>query len=202
MWTSFTQTLRPAIVLLTLFTLLTGIAYPLLITGVAQVLMPYQAGGSLIQDRTGVRGSVLIGQSFAAADMFHGRPSAAGKGYDAASSAGSNLAPGAPDLAKRISGDVAALRRDGVTGQIPADLVTTSASGLDPDISPAAAALQVPRVAKARGLPTGEIEAAVAAATTTPALGLLGDPRVNVVALNRALIETTNRHKAATPAKP
>ena len=159
MGTEIRDTLRPAVVLLTLFTLLTGIAYPLAITGIAQVALPYQANGSLVRDGSTVLGSALIGQGVARDDLFHGRPSAAGKGYDATASSGSNLAPGAPDLDKRIKGDVATLRGQGVTGGVPVDLVTTSASGLDPDISPEAALLQAPRVARARGLPVDVVTA-------------------------------------------
>ncbi len=181
------STLRPAIVLLLAFTLLTGLAYPALVTGIAQLVLPEQANGSLLRRDGKVIGSALLGQGFAAAPYFRGRPSAAGKGYDAANSSGSNLATTSKALHDRIATDVAALRKDGVAGPIPADLVTASASGLDPDISPAAALVQVPRVARARGLPDADVRAVVAEHTALPLGGLLGEPRVNVLALNLAL---------------
>lgn len=187
MFTDFRAALRPAFVLLLLFTILTGLAYPLAITGIAQVVMPAQANGSLVSDGGKVVGSSLIGQGFAAARYFRSRPSAAGKGYEANNSSGSNLAPGSADLVKRITGDIAALRKDGVTGPVPADLVTSSASGLDPDISPEAARIQVPRVAKTRGLPEGEVAALVDAAIDTPIVPFFGDAHVNVLNLNRQL---------------
>ncbi len=178
--------IRPSIVMTLGFTLLTGIAYPLALTGAGQALFPAQANGSLVRDGDRVVGSSLIGQGFAAPGYFHGRPSAAGKGYDASSSSGSNLAPGSKDLHDRIATDVAALHAQGV-GEVPADLVTTSASGLDPDISPAAAGVQVARVAKARGIDPGQVERIVEANRQGAFLGFLGEPRVNVLALNRQL---------------
>ncbi len=187
MLTELRSSLRPAFVLLLLFTALTGVAYPLAITGIAQVAFPAQANGSLIRDNGTVVGSELIGQNFAEARYFHPRPSAAGKGYDASASAASNLAPASQDLATRIGGDVAALRQQGLTGPIPTDLVTTSASGLDPHISPEAAFLQVGRVAAARNVAPAVIRNAVTAATEYPLLGLIGEPRVNVLLLNRQL---------------
>ena len=200
MWNEFRDTLRPAIVLLALFTALTGLAYPLAVTGLAQVAFPSQADGSLQRMAGRVRGSALIGQSFTAPGYFHGRPSAAGKGYDAANSSGSNLAPGAPELAHRVAGDVAMLRQQGLTSQaVPSDLVTTSASGLDPDISPEAAFFQIPRVTKARGLDEARVRQLVTAAIESPVPAFLGPPRVNVLALNRAL-DASVRQTAPTSA--
>lgn len=184
----FTDAIRPAVVLTVLMTALTGIAYPLVVTGAAQALFPREANGSLVRDARGqVRGSALIGQGFTGDRYFHPRPSAAGKGYDAASSGATNLAPASRDLHDRMAKDVAALRAAGVTGPIPADLVTTSASGLDPDLSPAAALAQMPRVARARRVPEAQVRAAIERATERPPLALLGPPRVNVLALNRQL---------------
>ena len=199
MFTEFRAALRPTIVLLGFFTVLTGLAYPLLITAIAQVALPAAANGSLIRQHGQIIGSELIGQSFTRPGYFHARPSAAGKtGYDASSSTGSNLAPGAKALADRIAGDVGALRKDGVTGPIPADLVTTSASGLDPDISPAAAFLQVPRIAGARGIEEYKLRQMITAASKTPLFGLIGEPHVNVLLLNLQLDhEATNRQAAA-----
>jgi K+-transporting ATPase ATPase C chain len=179
--------LRPALVLLIGFTLLLGIAYPVAITGIAGVVMPAQSGGSIVFASGKPVGSSLIGQDFAGAGYFHPRPSAAGKGYDASASSGSNLAPGSKDLADRIAASVTALRGEGVVGAVPGDLVTTSGSGLDPDISPQAAAVQIARVAKARGMAEADVAALVAAQQHGAMLGLLGEPRVNVLALNRAL---------------
>ena len=170
-----------------LFTLLTGIVYPGLITAIGQAVFPHQANGSLVSANGRIVGSELIGQGFARPGYFHGRPSAAGKGYDALSSGGSNYGPASKALVDRVTGDVKAARADGLAGNIPADMVTASASGLDPHISPATAFAQVARVAKARGLPEDQVRALVTAATVQPALGVLGEPRVNVLALNRAL---------------
>jgi K+-transporting ATPase ATPase C chain len=191
--------LRPALVLLSGFTVLLGLAFPLAVTGIAQLALPNQANGSLVRDGDTVVGSALIGQDFATSIYFHPRLSAAGKGYDASASSGSNLAPGSADLDKRIADSVAALRTDGVTGPVPVDLVTTSGSGLDPDISPAAARIQIARVAKARGVAETEIAALVDANTTAPVAGLFGEPRVNVLALNRQL---DARHPLAPSAIP
>ncbi len=179
--------LRPSLVMLALFTLLTGLAYPALITGIAQAVFPVQANGSLVRDGDRIVGSTLIGQGFAAPKYFHGRPSAAGKGYDGTSSGGSNLGPNAKGLIDRVKGDLKTARADGLTGNVPADMVTASASGLDPHVSPETAYAQVARVAHARGLPETQVRAAVDAATELPLAGVLGEPRVNVLPLNRQL---------------
>ena len=179
--------LRPSLVMLALFTLITGLAYPALITGIAQAVFPAQANGSLVRDGDRVVGSTLIGQGFTAPRYFHGRPSAAGKGYDASASSGSNLGPTSKALIDRVIGDLKTARADGLTGPVPADMVTASASGLDPHISPATAYAQVARVARARSLPERQIRTAVDAAVEQPLAGVLGEPRVNVLALNRQL---------------
>lgn len=184
--------IRPALVLLGLLTGILGLAYPLAITGLGQTLFPRQANGSLLTDpETGaVTGSALIGQAVTGADLFHPRPSAAGAGQDAMASGGSNLGPTSAKLAARIAADVAALRADGFAGPIPADAVTASGSGLDPDISPAFARAQIPRIARARGIAPETLYALVTRETETPLAGLIGEPRVNVAALNRALRAT------------
>lgn len=180
--------LRPALVSMGLFTALLGLAYPLAVTGVAQAASPAQANGSLIRDAGGqIIGSALIGQAFAKPEYFHGRPSAAGNGYDAAASSGSNMGPLNDKLIDREKTDAAALRAENPGVVVPADAVTTSASGLDPDISPANARFQAPRVAKARGAPAAEVEALIEAQVQQPLLGFIGQPRINVLALNRAL---------------
>lgn len=179
--------LRPAVTLLIAFTLLTGIAYPLAMVEVSEALFPSQARGSLVVKDGTVVGSSLIGQSFTRDEYFHPRPSAAGNGYDAAASSGTNLGPTSAKLAERLKTDAAALRAAGVTGPIPADAITTSGSGLDPDISPANALTQVARVAKTRNVDEALVRDLVTAHIQKPQLGVFGDPRVNVLALNMAL---------------
>ncbi|ADL02545.1 potassium-transporting ATPase subunit KdpC [Brevundimonas subvibrioides] len=182
--------LRPAVVMVALFTLLLGLAYPLGITGLAQGLFPAQANGSLIRDADGtIRGSALIGQGFTEARYLHPRPSAAGDGYDASASSGSNLGPLNTDLADRIRTSVAEQQAETGGKPIPADAVTTSASGLDPDVSPAYARLQADRVARARGVPVSEVQAVIDANTRGALLGFIGQPTVNVLLTNRALDE-------------
>ena len=187
MLSEFRTALRPALVLLILFAAITGLAYPAAITGIAQLLAPGRANGSLIRENGQVIGSELIAQGFAGAAYFHPRPSAAGKGYDASASAGSNLAPTSQALGDAVSERVAVARADGLAGPVPADLVTTSASGLDPDLSPPSALAQVARVAKARGATDAEVAALVTASIQYPLLGVIGEPRVNVLLLNRQL---------------
>lgn len=185
MFTDLRTALRPGLVLLGLLTPFCGLLYPVFITGVAQVVLPAQANGSLIRVDGRVIGSALIGQTFVSPGYFHGRPSAAGKGYDASASSGSNLGPTSATLRDNIAGNTAAARRDGLTGPVPADLVTSSGSGLDPDLTPAAALAQVDRVAAARSLPPAALRQLIARTTDQPWLGLVGEPRVNVLALNR-----------------
>jgi K+-transporting ATPase ATPase C chain len=191
--------IRPAIVMILCFTLLTGLAYPLAMTGIAQVLFPRQANGSLIEKGGKVFGSELIGQDFREPGYFHGRPSATTgtdpddssktipAPYNAANSGGSNAGPTSRALIERIRRDVQALRAENPHASIPVDLVTTSASGLDPDISPAAALFQVPRVARERGLPEDRVRALVTSHIEGRFLGVIGEPRVNVLELNIAL---------------
>ena len=181
--------IRPAIVSTVLLTVLLGIGYPLLVTGIAKLAFPWQADGSLVRDTATGRliGSALIAQPFARAEYLHPRPSAAGNGYDATSSGGSNLGPLNPDLTTRIVKDAAALRASTGKAEVPDDAVTTSGSGLDPDISPTYAYLQAERIAKARGATPAAVRAIVAAHVQGPDLGFLGQPRVNVLMTNRAL---------------
>jgi K+-transporting ATPase ATPase C chain len=183
--------IRPAIVSTVLFTLLLGVAYPLAITGVSKAAFPFQAEGSLLKDDKGqVIGSALIAQPFAKDEYLHPRPSAAGmNGYDAAGSSGSNYGPLSADLIKRVKTDAAALRASTGHDQIPDDAITTSGSGLDPDISPAYAELQAARIAKARGASVDAVRRLIDAHVDGPLLGFIGQPHVNVLMTNRALDE-------------
>ncbi|VXC57823.1 potassium translocating ATPase, subunit C [Sphingomonas sp. T1] len=181
----FTSALRPAIVMTILFAVLLGLVYPLAMTGIGQAIFPSQANGSLMRDARGtVIGSTVVGQAFTIDRYFQTRPSAAGKGYDGLASSGSNLGPASQALVDRVKPDVAKRRAEGVAGPVPADLVTASGSGLDPDLSPAAALAQAPRIARVRGVPVERVRALVTDATDA---SILGEPHVNVLALNRAL---------------
>jgi K+-transporting ATPase ATPase C chain len=191
--------IRPAIVVLLALTLITGLIYPIVMTGIAEVVLPYQAQGSLIRRDGTVVGSELIGQQFTSDKYFHGRPSATTAPdpkdptktvpapYNAANSGGSNLGPSNKALIDRVQGDIDTLKKENPGAAVPADLVTTSASGLDPDISPEAALFQVPRIAKARNMPEDRLRQLVSEHVETRFVGLLGEPRVNVLALNLAL---------------
>lgn len=181
--------IRPALILLGAFTLLTGVVYPAVVTGVGQVLFPQRASGSLIRDGERIRGSMLIGQPFRGPGYFWSRPSATGPAYNAAASSGSNIGPTNPALAQAVKDRIAALRAadPANTAPVPVDLVTASGSGLDPHITPAAAEYQVARVARARGLSEARVRELVAAHTVGRTFGLLGEPRVNVLELNLAL---------------
>ena len=180
--------LRASVVMMALFTLFFGLAYPLAMTGVAGLAFPGQAGGSLVLGAKGqVIGSSLIAQGFAKPEYLHPRPSAAGNGYDPMNSGGSNLGPLDQKLIDRVKGDAAAIAKADGPGVIPADAVTTSGSGLDPDVSPANARLQAARIAAHRGATVSEVLAIIDTETKQPVLGILGDPAVNVLAVNRAL---------------
>lgn len=197
--------IRPAIVLLILLTVVTGFIYPLGMTGLARLLFPSEANGSLVEKDGEIVGSWLIGQNFADPKYFWGRPSATTDTdpndatktvpapYNAANSGGSNLGPTSKTLVERVAGDADKLRAGNPSATVPIDLVTTSASGLDPHITPAAAEYQVLRVAKARNLPQAKVRELVAQATEDRTLGLLGEPRVNVLKLNMALDAATSR---------
>jgi potassium-transporting ATPase KdpC subunit len=197
--------LRPALVLLVALTAVTGLAYPLAVTGLAGAIFPAKAAGSLIERGGRVVGSSLIGQSFTGAGYFHGRPSATTAAdpadasktvpapYNAANSMGSNLGPTSAALAERVRGDLDALKAENPGQPVPVDLVTTSGSGLDPDVSPEAALFQVPRVARARTLPEDKLRELVVSQIQGRTLGLLGEPRVNVLALNLALDDLAKR---------
>jgi K+-transporting ATPase ATPase C chain len=191
--------LRSAIVMTVLLTVVTGLVYPLAITGIAQGVFPHEANGSLVEKDGKVIGSALLAQGFAEDKYFHPRPSATTDTdpndptkmvpapYNAANSGGSNAGPTSKALVERVQGDVEKLKGENPSAPVPVDLVTTSGSGLDPDLTPAAAAFQIPRVAKARGLPEERVRQLIAENTTGRTLGLLGEPRVNVLKLNLAL---------------
>ncbi len=181
--------LWPALRINIFLTILLGIGYPLVVTGISQIVFPHQANGSLITKNGQVIGSELLGQSFSKPEYFQPRPSAAGNGYDPTASGGSNYGPTNQKLIDRVKASVDQFHKDNpdYKGPIPADLLTASGSGLDPDISPASAAAEVPRVAKARGISEDQLNQLVAEHTQTPELGILGEARVNVLDLNLAL---------------
>ncbi len=181
------KNLITAVLMTIVTTVLLGLIYPLAVTALAQLLFRDKANGQLIRRGDQIVGSRIIGQSFTSDRYFHSRPSAAGNGYDAGASSGSNLGPTNAKLIQRVNGDAAALHQENATVSVPVDLVTTSGSGLDPDISPAAAYFQVPRVAKARGMTEEQVRAIITAHVQSRQLGFLGESRVNVLEINLAL---------------
>ena len=192
------KNLITAVLMTVATTVLLGIIYPLVITGLAQLMFPKQANGQLIQRAGKTVGSSIIGQAFTSPGYFHSRPSAAGNGYDPTSSNGSQLGPTNQKLIDRVKGDVAAARSENLGSAVPIDLVTASASGLDPHITPANAEYQLPRVARERGVTPGELRALVAKHTEGRQLGFLGEPRVNVLELNLELDERFPANKRAS----
>lgn len=187
MTNDFSSSLRPALVMTGLFAALLGVAYPLAMTGIGQALFPSQANGSLVVENGKVIGSTVVGQAFTSERYFNTRPSAAGKGYDGLASSGSNLGPASQVLHDRVKEQVGAMQAAEPGKAIPADLVTTSGSGLDPDITPEAAFYQVDRIARARGLEPDALRRLVAGAIEEPLLGFIGERHVNVFELNRRL---------------
>jgi K+-transporting ATPase ATPase C chain len=193
-----------AVLMTVVTTVLLGIIYPLVVTGIAKVLFPNKANGQLIERNGVVVGSRIIGQPFSSAKYFHSRPSAAGNGYDAGNSGGSNLGPTNQKLIDRVKGDVATLQAENPGKPVPVDLVTTSGSGLDPDISPAAAEFQVPRIARERGMSEDDVKQLIAKHTQGRTFGFLGEPRVNVLELNLDLdaahpvVKTASANSATT----